>query len=247
MTRLSHQEKIHNILEEWRLPLYFSKPSMNHLVSMIDGMLSFGFTGKISQIHALSFCKKHRTTLSYFLNKGAWDETYLNQITKQKTAQTIHKNARKQKEPVFLLFDDTIGQKTKPSSQAQSPIESCQYHFCHKEGKPVYGHQVVGMMMQSGDLAYPYDFALYNQSKEKSKIQMAVDMIDSYVKRTVSTYILCDSWYTSKRIIEAGLGKGIHTIGALRSNRIFFQRRAKTNQTVCSRYFNGRNRPCDRW
>ncbi|WLR42612.1 transposase [Bacillus carboniphilus] len=224
MTRLSHQEKIHNILEEWRLPLYFSKPSMNHLVSMIDGMLSFGFTGKISQIHALSFCKKHRTTLSYFLNKGAWDETYLNQITKQKTAQTIHKNARKQKEPVFLLFDDTIGQKTKPSSQAQSPIESCQYHFCHKEGKPVYGHQVVGMMMQSGDLAYPYDFALYNQSKEKSKIQMAVDMIDSYVKRTVSTNILCDSWYTSKRIIEAGLGKGIHTIGALRSNRIFFQK-----------------------
>ncbi len=36
------------------------------------------------------------------------------------------------------------------------------------------------------------------------------------------TYLLCDSWYTSRTIIEAALSKGIHVIGALKTNRILY-------------------------
>ncbi|MEY9975455.1 hypothetical protein [Lysinibacillus sp. RC79] len=36
------------------------------------------------------------------------------------------------------------------------------------------------------------------------------------------TYLLCDSWYTSRTIIEAALSKGTHVIGALKTNRILY-------------------------
>lgn len=35
-------------------------------------------------------------------------------------------------------------------------------------------------------------------------------------------YLLCDSWYTSVSIIDAALAKGIHLIGALKTNRILY-------------------------
>ncbi|SCC48011.1 hypothetical protein GA0061087_105521, partial [Priestia flexa] len=77
MNRLSHQEEIYNGLIKWKLPFYFSKPVINHLTHFIDGMLSVGFTGKLTEIHSFSHQKKHRTTLGHFLKKGSWNEGYL--------------------------------------------------------------------------------------------------------------------------------------------------------------------------
>ena len=36
------------------------------------------------------------------------------------------------------------------------------------------------------------------------------------------TYLLCDSWYTSRQLIEAALRRGTHVIGALKTNRIIY-------------------------
>lgn len=47
-------------------------------------------------------------------------------------------------------------------------------------------------------------------------------MIKNYSTSTTNTYLLCDSWFTSTEIIDAALSKGIHTIGALKSNRIIY-------------------------
>lgn len=82
MTILSHHEAIN-------LPFYFSKPMMTHLKHMIDGMLSKGFAGKLTDIHTLSHHAKHRTTLGHFLANGAWNESYLLRISKQYVRQKI--------------------------------------------------------------------------------------------------------------------------------------------------------------
>lgn len=190
---------------------------LNHLSHFVDGMLSTGFTGKLTEIHAFSHHKRHRTTLSHFLKKGAWNEDYLLQQTKQ----YIHGQLEKD-EPLFLLLDDTICEKTKPSSQAEMPTESCGYHFSHSAGKSVWGHQVVQLMMKSGDRAYPYESQLFCKEKTASKIQLALDMIarvPSFIQRV---YLLCDSWYTSQKLIEATLSKRIHLIGALKTNRMLY-------------------------
>lgn len=217
MNRLSHQEEIYNGLAEWNLPFYFSKPVIHHLTHFIDGMLSIGFTGKLTEIHSFSHQKKHRTTLSHFLKKGSWNESYLLQQTREHILRKVDKE-----EPVFLLLDDTICEKTKPSSQADSPTESCGYHFSHTHGKTVWGHQVLQLMLKTHDQAYPYEFQLFHKETTESKINLSLDMIERIPSFQQPVYLLCDSWFTSRSIIEAALSKGIHVIGALKTNRILY-------------------------
>lgn len=217
MNRLSHQQEINNGFVQWNLPFYFSKPVLNHLTHFIDGMLSIGFTGKLTEIHAFSHHRKHRTTLGHFLKNGSWNEHYLLKVSKQHILKSIIPD-----HPLFLLLDDTISEKTKPSSQAIHSTESCGFHFSHTHGKSVWGHQIVQMMVKSGDQAYPYEFQLYNKEKTESKIQLSIDMLQKVPSLKQPTYLLCDSWYTSRSIIESALSKGIHVIGALKSNRILY-------------------------
>lgn len=70
MNSLSHHTQIKKGFSAWQLPLYFSKPVLQHFMHFIDGMSSMRFTEKLTQIHAQSHHPKHRTTLSHFLHKS---------------------------------------------------------------------------------------------------------------------------------------------------------------------------------
>lgn len=73
-----------------------------------------------------------------------------------------------------------------------------------------------------GQHAHPYDFRLFDKETTDSKIQLSVDMMNQLPKFKQPSYLLCDSWYTSRTIIEAALSKGTHVIGALKTNRILY-------------------------
>lgn len=217
MNSLSHHAQINQGFSNWQLPFYFSKPVLQHLLHFVDGMSSIGFTGKLTQIHAFSRHPRHRTTLSHFLHKSPWKETYL----KQQCQQFVHRQLDP-KQPIFFLLDDTISKKTKPSSQAACPIEGCGFHFSHTEGKSVWGHQVVQLMMKSGKQTYPYDFHLFQKEQTESKIELSQKLLAALPTFEQPTYLLCDSWYTSRKVVEAALGRGTHVIGALKTNRIIY-------------------------
>lgn len=217
MNSLSHHIQINKGFSDWRLPLYFTKPVLRHLTHFIDGMSSIGFTGKLTQIHAYSHHPKHRTTLGHFLQNSPWKDTYLLQQSKQFVQRQMTKD-----QPLFYLLDDTISKKTKPSSQAVRPMEGCGFHFSHTDGKSVWGHQVVQLMVKSGHQAFPYDFRLFQKDKTDSKIKLSVDLLGALPQVTQPAYVLCDSWYTSKKIIEAAFSGGMHVIGALKTNRIIY-------------------------
>lgn len=54
----------------------------------------------------------------------------------------------------------------------------------------------------------------------KSKNDLAIELIDSYpVSDDEQVYVLVDSWYTSKKLVESCYQKGYHLIGGLRTNR----------------------------
>lgn len=97
----------------------------------------------------LESSKKHRTTLGHFLKNGSWNENYLLRQTKKQIMQKVDSQ-----EPVFLLLDDTLCEKCKPSSQANHPTESCGYHFSHTSGKSVWGHQVLQLMLKIQNQAF---------------------------------------------------------------------------------------------
>lgn len=217
MNSLSHHAQIKKGFSDWRLPHYFSKPVLRHFLHFIDGMSSLGFTGKLTQIHASSHHPKHRTTLSHFLRKSTWNEDYL-----QTQCQDYVRRQMDPKQPLFWLFDDTLAKKKKPSSQAKHPIEGCGFHFSHTEGKVIWGHQVLQVMMKSGKQVLPYAFRHFQKEQDESKIKLSVDLIQALPQVKQPTYVLCDSWYTSKALIEAAFGQGMHVIGALKTNRIIY-------------------------
>jgi len=140
----------------------------------------------------------------------------------------IKEESRKTGLPIYVIIDDTICEKTKPSSKAEDPISGCDFHHSHLENKSVYGQQFVGAMIRCGDLVLPYNIVLYEKEKE-SKIAIAKKIIGSLPAVANKGYILTDSWYTSVKLFEAVQKKGYKYIGGFKRNRIIYPKKYKKN------------------
>jgi len=75
-------------------------------------------------------------------------------------------------------------------------------------------------MLSCNGITLHYDVILYDKSK--SKIQIAQDIAAELPQAPVVSYLLCDSWYTSQKVIDAFLMKGFYTVGAIRTNRVIY-------------------------
>ena len=75
-------------------------------------------------------------------------------------------------------------------------------------------------MLACNGLVLNYAMVLYDKSISK------VEIVESIAKELpippVLSYFLCDSWYTSEKVINTFTKKGFHTIGALKTNRILY-------------------------
>lgn len=156
----------------------------------------------------------HRTTTAHFLNRGKWDDDRLEDTLKASVIQLIYKEAQCSGKPVFCIVDDTIFSKTKPSSRTLHPIKDAYFHQSHLKGRQDYGHQVVSVMLSCNGIVLNYAIVLYD--KTKSKIKIVQDIAEEL------SYFLCDSWYTSEKLMDAFIRKGFYTIGAIRTNRVIY-------------------------
>ena len=111
-----------------------------------------------------------------------------------------------------------------------------------------YGHQVVSVMLSCNGIILNYAVILYDRSK--SKIQIVQEIAQELPVAPVVSYFLCDSWYTSVKVMDSFIQKGFYTIGALKTNRIIypFGIRQKS-QRFCPSFTKNRygRQPCDRW
>jgi hypothetical protein len=225
---LSDDETIHKFISKLHLPLYFSRPVNQHIADFIAGATQKGYRGKVTDLVELSISSCHRTTFGHFLSKGNWDESYLWKAMRNHALQAIDQLSKQEATPTFIIHDDTISKKTKPSSQAIHPIEATDFHFSHLEGKTVWGHQLLCAMLATGSLTLPYHIEHYEKDSI-SKIDKVCQIIDSLPIVTGPAYGLCDSWFTCKKIIEAHFKKGYHLIGGLKTNRIIYPQGIRTS------------------
>ena len=108
----------------------------------MNAMISKGFNGKVSDIAELAPAR-HRTSITRFLSNSSWDEKLLKRSLKSYIVEFIWSRSRETKQPIYFIIDDTISEKTKPSSKAKNPIEKFSFHNSHLKGKNVYGHQIL--------------------------------------------------------------------------------------------------------
>ena len=197
---------------------FYPNRVINHLISILISIFISGYHGKTTDFAKNSSC--HRTTIAHFLNSGKWDDSLLSDTLKRSVIEIIYSEAARTGNPVFCIVDDTIASKTKPSSRALHPIEDAYFHQSHLKGKQDYGHQAVAVMLSCNGIVLNYAFVMYNKSISK------IDIVENIAKELpvppVMSYFLCDCWYTSEKIINTFAGRGFHTIGALKTNRMLY-------------------------
>ena len=192
--------------------------TMKHIMAIILASLFTGYKGKTVDFEKYSTC--HRTSIAHFLNHGKWEDTLLESVLRTAVVSCIYEESKRTGAPIFCMIDDTISSKTKPSSQAKHPIEDAYFHQSHLKKKQDYGHQAVGIMLSCNGLVLNYAVILYDKSK--SKIQMVQDVAKQLPIAPNISYLLCDCWYTNQKVMDAFLVKGFYSIGALKTNRIFY-------------------------
>ena len=201
-----------------RLYQLFSMTTMKHIMAIILASLFTGYKGKTVDFEKYSTC--HRTSIAHFLNHGKWNDELLESVLRTAVVSCIYEESKRTGSPVFCMIDDTISSKTTPSSRVKHPIEDAYFHQSHLKKKQDYGHQAVAIMLSCNGLVLNYAVILYDKSK--SKIQIVQDVAEQLPKAPHISYLLCDCWYTSQKVMDAFLLKGFYTIGALKTNRIFY-------------------------
>lgn len=228
---ITENTKIRNFLIMIGLALILSKPQIAHICSIIGASTQKGFRGKLVDIEDLLIETKHRTSIGKFLCSEAWRDELVLRKLQEFEFMLIWSISRATGEPIYVIIDDTISEKTKPSSKAKKPTQKAKFHQSHLKKKKVYGHQIVVMLLQCGKIKFPLRISLYDKQKQ-SKIQMALDIISMLPPPPCRGYVLADSWYSSAKVIKASNKAGYNYIGGLKVNRVIHPKEYRMNRQV---------------
>lgn len=219
-TIISEELSIYNFFKQLKFDLYLTKPQLQHLEGIMNAMISTGYNGKMSDVAQLA-SRTHRTSITRFLSQSTWNETLLNKSLQSFVVNLIWQRSKETNQPIYFIIDDTISEKTKPSSKATNIIQKCSFHNSHLKGKTVYGHQILVSLLSCDGLVLPYSIDIY-EKEYMSKIKLAEHLIESLPKPIDKGYVLCDSWYSSKTIFNSAKKSSFSYIGALKTNRVIF-------------------------
>lgn len=221
---LTLKEQIGKFFFEKHLDFLTSVPQ-RRIQEIILSSCTRGNSGKLTD-YAEIF-PVHRTTYGHFLSKGKWDEKKVSKTQERESFQTISELAESKKTPIFVIIDDTVIPKTKPSSKAKRPTEGTGFHYSHLEEKLVYGYQVHAAAVSTGETSLCYSLKRYDK-EQGTKIEMTKDVLESLPDQT-GAYLLTDSWYTNADILNACIQKGCFLIGAMKTNRILYPNGQRTS------------------
>ncbi|MBN1467200.1 MAG: transposase [Fusobacteriaceae bacterium] len=228
---LTENKDIINFIKNLKMNLYLTKTQSLYLIMLIKAFTIVTFKGKLTNIAKCYFVNKHETCIGKFLSKSNWDENKLLSIYQNCIRKVIWTVSFIKKEAIEVIIDDTISEKTKPSSKANSPTEKCSYHWSHTKRKKVYGHQIVTIILKCGKIKLPYSMVLY-EKETMSKIEIAESVIKALPKPIYEGFVLADSWYSSKKIIKAAINNGYTYIGGFKTNRVIYPKGYRLSMNI---------------
>jgi SRSO17 transposase len=207
------------------LQLGFSKPQIRHLCSIINGIILCEGRKNISTISEAAGKERHLSSTTRFLNESPWSVNRMQKRRMERIMQAIRNQSRNRgRRIIFLLVDDTSCKKESTTRR----MEGLDFHYSHENGKSVWSHCIVTMHLVSEGQSYAWDYRPYFREKYceehrlafKSKNELAVAMIEAFPSDEADRiYVLADSWYTSRDLLDACNARGFHVIAAVKSNR----------------------------
>ena len=211
------------------LQLSLSKPQRNHLLSIMHGIVLCDGRKTITAMRRQTKTNRDLSCMTRFLSESPWNHHTINRQRRRFLQQLVRREQKKcpDKQLVFLLVDDTGCMKNATTRK----MERLDFHFLHAEGKTVWSHVLVTSHVVTGNISAAYDFRPYFREEActelgigfKSKIDLAIELVQDFnVSDDERVYVLFDSWYASKKLIDACNAKGFHVIAAFKTNRMMY-------------------------
>lgn len=228
---ITEKRDILKFIKEIKIDIYLTKIQKLYFILIIMSFAISGSCNKIKNISNMYFVNKHKTSIGRFLSKSIFDIEKIINIYQKYIRKVILNISIITKNPIEAIIDDTVLEKTKPSSKAKNPSEKCGYHHSHTKDKRVYGYQIVIVLLKCGIVKLPYLIKIYDKSK-MSKIKMAIDVIHSLPKPIYGGYVLADSWYSAESVIKATKRAGYVYIGAIKTNRVLYPKKYRQSVPI---------------
>jgi len=178
----------------------------NRLGDILTGLARKGNQSRTTDFAELK--RGCRTTYGHFLSAGKWDEKKVSEQQQQKAFQRMAGMAQAKQEPLYLSIDDTVIEKKPLSSRAKHPMEGTGWHYSHLKHKQVFGYQVFGAHISTGNTSL-CDSLRRCCPENGSKIDMAVQLLDALPETAANIIFQVDSWYTCATLWDKALEKDV--------------------------------------
>jgi hypothetical protein len=223
------------------LQLNLSKPQREHVQRIADAVIvSEQHHKTLSSLYELILDAPDPSNAADCLRISPWQAEDIREMVRAYTLRHLLEHAQRTgSNKIFVSVDDSLSEKDK----ATRHIEPVAYHHDHtKSGskKQQYSNGAVhvGVRLQVGQAEYSYDHRLYLRRKTvrrlnrqrpvgqrlrfRTKYHLAREMLadlKSRLPKGYQLYVLCDSWYSSRKLLNFCRRQGWHLIGAVKSNR----------------------------
>jgi SRSO17 transposase len=223
----SHEE-LSNFLSAFR-SAFRNKPQYRHFMAYIVGLLIYLGSRNLAGLSRAIPGNKDPSSVFRFMAKMDWDVKQVEQIRwemlNRRTRRALQAMGRKgETVPVFLAIDDTLVEKT------GKKMDGVDYHRDHTTNRTVLGHVWVTAHLVVLGQSYPVSWRLYRRQVTCeelgipffSKPKLAAEMLRTFEPLPgTQTYVLTDSWYPSKDLLQLCEDLGFHLISAVKSDRKF--------------------------
>lgn len=198
----------------------FSKPQYAHFERYVLGLIASEKGGSnITDINDLYVDRCHQSSLNRFLTQSPWDVEEVNKTRLRALQNSRRTRSRKNG---YLVLDDVIVSKT---GRCMSGVG---FVFSKSEGRSVLGHNFVSTHYSDERGQYPVDLRMYIKEglaepmgvEFKTKIELAIDLINSAVDNGISASIVVfDTWYFAKELIDVIRKRGMDWVTRAKMNR----------------------------
>ncbi len=225
------RQEIRNILSFFSES--FSRPSFKIFSSFIVSFIQLGkeiHTSSMVQSLAHSFLHRSLSSFTRFLGESLWSVEEVTETALHQFFQTLRITVR---DVLFLIVDDSLVKKT------GKKIPGCGWHKDHAQNMAnVFGHQWVLSALLYKDFLFPLWAKLYHPKGTRgcgpfqTKITLAQKIIRTLaLPIPCKLYVLADSWYWAKTLVQVCRKCGYHMISQLKSNSVLWIHGEKTNVT----------------
>ena len=228
-------KKISELVQD--LEMFFTVPQWTHVQTLLLSLLITPFKPTIVGQSRVIGAGVHRTKRNEFCQNH---DAILVKALRFYAVKLISLLYRKG-EPLCVLLDDSKAKKRGKLVQAAAIM------FDHVSKCYLWGHQFVCITLSYRGMTIPYAIALYRPKDDckrrklpfRKLTSIAEDLIREMPDFGVSTvYVVADTYFASKRIIQSARSKGYHFVTVLKSNRrILVNGRSTTIKRFIARHF----------